>query len=150
MMKLYKYILILSIGLLVGTNALAQVSGSASGNHPHRREKIEAAKVTFITNKLNLTPAQSRDFWPIYNEFTDKRMDLRKRIYVIRRGLESSNNEAKAKENLNQYMNLRQEELEVEKQYAQRFQKVISSQQVLELYEAEREFVKMLVKKMAE
>ncbi len=33
-----------------------------------KRAKIELYKVQFITEKLALSPAEARDFWPVYNE----------------------------------------------------------------------------------
>jgi len=33
-----------------------------------KRAKIEMYKVQFITEKLNLTSSEARDFWPVYNE----------------------------------------------------------------------------------
>ncbi|WP_299556188.1 sensor of ECF-type sigma factor [Seonamhaeicola sp.] len=35
----------------------------------HDRDKIEALKVSFITEKLDLTKAEAQKFWPLYNEF---------------------------------------------------------------------------------
>jgi hypothetical protein len=33
-----------------------------------KRAKIEMYKIQFITEKLNLTSSEARDFWPVYNE----------------------------------------------------------------------------------
>lgn len=33
-----------------------------------KRAKIEMYKIQFITEKLGLSPAEARDFWPVYNE----------------------------------------------------------------------------------
>ncbi len=35
---------------------------------PEKRAKIEMYKIQFITEKLGLSPAEARDFWPVYNE----------------------------------------------------------------------------------
>ena len=39
---------------------------------PDRREKIKALKVSFITEKLDLTESEAQKFWPIYNTHEEK------------------------------------------------------------------------------
>ncbi len=34
-----------------------------------RREKLKAYKTAFITEKLELTPAEAEKFWPVYNSY---------------------------------------------------------------------------------
>ena len=35
----------------------------------HHREKIKALKISFITEKLDLTEQEAQKFWPIYNNY---------------------------------------------------------------------------------
>src|SRR6266568_3368243 len=42
------------------------------------REKVEAMKVGFLTERLNLTPEEAKIFWPVYNKYTDELEVLRK------------------------------------------------------------------------
>lgn len=39
---------------------------------PDRREKIKALKVSFITERLDLTENEAQKFWPIYNTHEEK------------------------------------------------------------------------------
>src|SRR5690606_25598231 len=43
-----------------------------------RSEQIEAIKVAFITNKLDLTSKEAQRFWPIYNSYQKEWMELMK------------------------------------------------------------------------
>ncbi|MEP2238753.1 MAG: hypothetical protein ABJI22_10375, partial [Maribacter sp.] len=36
-------------------------------------EKINTLKVAFITEKLSLNTKEAQDFWPVYNEYQEKR-----------------------------------------------------------------------------
>ena len=45
---------------------------------------------------------------------------------------------------------LRQEELDLEKLYAEKFMKILSAEQVSELYESEKEFTKLLLNRWRE
>jgi predicted O-linked N-acetylglucosamine transferase (SPINDLY family) len=43
-----------------------------------QREKIESQRIAFITQELDLTPAEAQAFWPVYNEYDKKRHELNK------------------------------------------------------------------------
>jgi hypothetical protein len=47
------------------------------GNMQDKREHIESLKISFITQKLNLTREEAQRFWPIYNEYYDALQSLR-------------------------------------------------------------------------
>lgn len=128
---------------LGGTVAMAQ-----SGRPQDRRENVEAAKVAFLTDKMGLTAEQSQKFWPLYNEYETKRREL---VRSYRSGYREdvdqlSDQEAKAR--LDGMFNTRERELELEKEYVSRYQRVISSNQIIKLYRSEREFTKLLLKKL--
>src|SRR5258706_16201427 len=42
------------------------------------REKVEAFKIGFLTKRLNLTPDEAKNFWPVYNKFQDELEKARK------------------------------------------------------------------------
>ena len=48
-------------------------------------EKMESMRVAFLTNKLDLTTDESTRFWPVYNEYSRKRMELRKEQIMQKR-----------------------------------------------------------------
>ena len=119
-----------------------------SGRTQDRRENVEAAKVAFLTDKMGLTSEQSQKFWPLYNEYETKRREL---VRTYRSGYREdvdqlSDQEAKAR--LDSMFNTREKELELEKEYVARYQRVISSNQIIKLYRSEREFTKLLLKKL--
>src|SRR5436190_20382368 len=43
-----------------------------------KKEHIEALKVSYITQKLNLTKEEAQKFWPVYNEYQDTKDALHK------------------------------------------------------------------------
>ena len=49
--------------------------------HRSKEERIQALKVAFITEELDLTPEQSQGFWPLYNELQGKLRQLKKKTY---------------------------------------------------------------------
>lgn len=112
-------------------------------------KKIQDAKVAIITNRLNLTPEQSTGFWPMYNEYSQQRREIHRaqRKIINDKKAEGQNDEA-VLSNLKEVQELRQKELDLEKEYQSKFLKVITASQVIELYKAERTFNDMLIQRL--
>jgi UDP-N-acetylglucosamine:LPS N-acetylglucosamine transferase len=60
--------------LVIAMPALAQKGGKSSYN----KEKLESAKIAFITKRLDLTPKQAEKFWPLYNQHYKNKKELLK------------------------------------------------------------------------
>lgn len=112
---------------------------------------VESARVAFITQKVNLTPTQAEKFWPLYNELQSERSDIRKTIRGLydKMNTPSEQTTEKVKSYLDQLTLLKIKEANLEKNYYTRFLLVISSKQLVDLLAAEREFQKILLKKVA-
>lgn len=116
----------------------------------HRsREQIEAARIGLITERLNLTPEQAEKFWPLYKEFNDKRKQLMEGLREQRESFDAVNaTEEQRQEMLKLDFQRKQEGLDLEKEYSEKMLSVISTQQLISLRKAEREFREMLFKRI--
>lgn len=136
--------------------ALLPLIGFAQAPHDHpkfkeNKEKIEAAKIGFITNKLDLTPKQAQKFWPIYNEYSKKKFEIKKSMMQQRKlNKESGKDDKDWEKRLEIMAEMRKQELALEEEYKKKFLKVITAKQVFILYESEKEFIMMLRKKISE
>jgi hypothetical protein len=110
--------------------------------YPNAREKINAARAAYITQRLNLTTDEAEKFWPLYNEFTQKRQVLRKQY---RQAKKSGQDE---KTLLDLDFKIKQQELDLEKDYSDEFLKVISPQKLVLLHQAEDDFRKLLIRQI--
>ncbi len=131
--------LLISLVLLAGM-ASAQGDG---------RQKIEAAKIAMITNRLNLSPEQAQQFWPVYNEYNARKVDLNKHV----RQLNNSPNrqsftDSDVISDLKEINATKQKLADLDDEYLNKFLKVISPAQVAELYKTEQVFNKMLLQRM--
>ena len=112
-------------------------------------ERVEAAKVAYITSKLNLSTVQAQQFWPIFNEFETSKKKIRKQIKQLRIGNAiSEGTEEQIKADIKKMFQLRQEELDLEKSYSEKFIKAISIKQLAEFYKSEKDFTKMLLNRL--
>ena len=124
-------------------------SASAQRRSEDEMRKIQDAKVAIITNRLSLTAEQSAGFWPVYNEFSQKRRDIhRSQRKIINEKKAEGKTDEQVLNNLKEVQDLRQQELDLDKEYQNRFLKVITASQVIELYKAERTFNDMLIQRL--
>lgn len=129
---------------LVMTTHIAQAQNDLNG-----RQKIEAAKIGMITNRLNLTTDQAPQFWAVYNEYNAKKQELNRRIRQL------SNEPGRTNLNENQLVNglreinaTKQKLADLDEEYMSRFLKVISPAQLTELYKTEQTFNRMLINRL--
>ncbi|MBJ6116619.1 hypothetical protein JAO76_00325 [Pontibacter sp. BT310] len=128
------------------TAAFAQDRSSSSSKE--RRERVEAAKVAFLTDKMELTSEQAQKFWPLYNEYETKRRELLKAYRSGYRQDVEELTEQEAKARIDGMFTTRERELALEQEYAAKYIRVISNKQLIKLYRGERDFTKLLLQRL--
>jgi len=110
------------------------------------KDKIKAARVGLITQKLNLTQDQAQKFWPLYNELRQKKEDARKPYREAQKNINPNSPDPKQQEALVDLgLKVKQDELNLDKEYNEKFKSVITPQQILALHQAEQEFRGMVI-----
>ena len=133
--------------LLLAAAPVAHAQGG--GRKGERLAQLENAKIAFITTRVSLTQDQAQKFWPLYNEFSDRRRELNRGGRLLRRDVTDGLSDQQVRDNFTQSFALRQQELNLEKDYFEKFQKVISLRQVAQLFVAERDFTKEVIRRVA-
>ena len=123
--------------------------GVGGGRKGQRLAQIENAKIAFITNRVALTQDQAQKFWPLYNEFSTRRRELNRNGRQLRRDVTDGKSDQQIRENFTQAFAMRQQELNLEKEYFEKFQKVISLRQVAQLFHAEHDFTREVIRRVA-
>jgi Spy/CpxP family protein refolding chaperone len=146
--------------LLISFIFLSAVSFAQQQNPKPRRDKeqreekrdnIESMKIAFLTKKLNLTPEEAQQFWPVYNQYTDKLQELRRKRRMENKEAKHNFEEMSDKEVEHAVDNeivFRQKELDIQKEYHAKFKSVLPIKKVAKLYEAEEQFKKVLLDKL--
>jgi len=109
---------------------------------PKSRSKIDAARAAYITERLGLTPQEAEKFWPVYHEFAQKRESMRKDYIQARR------NGVADKELVEMGLKIKQQELDLEKDYSGRLMNIITPQKLMNLRQAEGEFRQIIIKQI--
>jgi len=131
--------------LLIGwlsAPAFAQEEDVPQSRDPKVTARIDAARAAYITERLGLSAEEAERFWPIYREFAGKRQELRERFRVAKR--EGTDE----KELVDLGLRIKQQELDLEKDYSARMMNVISAQKLMNLRPAEQEFTRIIIRQI--
>lgn len=116
------------------------------------QERVKAAKVAYLTRELGLSPQEAEKFWPVYNEFENRREDLRHRMRDLMDERETGGygSDERANTALDEWMSLREQELQLEKNFRKSMTGILPSRRLVVLHQAEREFQRELLKRLQE
>lgn len=131
--------LIITIGILFSQLNLVAQRGE-------RFERIEAKKVAFITDELDLSVKESQQFWPLYNEHQDKLKGLRSK-YQFDEDIDwESLNDSDAAVLIDNKLSFEEEDLQLKKKYIKDLKSVLPTSKIAKLMHLEAEFKKRLLK----
>jgi hypothetical protein len=119
------------------------------GQRKHDHQKIKSLKIAFITEKLDLSSEEAQVFWPIYNEYQEKRDALRKKERTQIKGKikdAGELSEKEAKDLLDKYISFEDDEEALDKEYLLKFNEAISAKKTLLLLRSEEEFKRQLIR----
>lgn len=130
--------------ILISLLLLGTMAAQAQDRDEHR-EKIKALKTAHITEGLDLTAREAQQFWPIYNDFQEKRRELYRRERADVENLECMT-ESEASSKLDEYVELEKEDFLLKKQYYQDLGKIFSARRIMQLKQLEEEFNRKLMR----
>jgi hypothetical protein len=134
-----KYILTLLILLLTLGFSFGQRTGER-----YDPEKLKAARIAFITTRLDLTPSQAEKFWPLYNRFSDTRENSLREMSKLSDTKSSEISEVDAKKRVENRLVIQRRLIEEEQSFIADISKVISYNQILKLNGISRDFTRQL------
>ena len=142
-----KHVLV-GIILLTGVTAFAQEKGE---NRRMEKERIEQAKIAFITNKLELTTDQAKEFWPIYDamqaELKEHKKTLKDELKVLKEE-DSKKDDSSYKKALENMHDGQIKGIEIKTKYTNQIGELLGYDKVFTWGEAEKEFKKRLMERM--
>jgi mevalonate kinase len=139
MKQFRKYLLLLC--LLAAGNAWGQRGGG--GREAIDPERLQTARIAYITTRISLKPEQAEKFWPVFNGFTNSRESLMRTMGDLSRGAETIGEE-EAKSKLNQKLQLQQKLVDEEKVFIAEASKILTYRQLLLLQNIARDFNRYL------
>jgi hypothetical protein len=132
-----KYILTFAILLSAIGFSFAQRTGDR-----YDPEKLQAARIAFITSRLDLNPEQAEKFWPVYNQFTDVRESNLRQMSKLSDLRSGEISDSEAKKRIQQRFEIQRKLLAEEEKYVVEMSKIISYNQILKLHGIARDFTR--------
>jgi len=116
------------------------------GFSQNKRDRIKALKVAFITEKLDLTPTEAQQFWPIYNQFESNKESLRRHMAAKKIEMDFENlSEVEAQKVVEDIIANEQQKTKNETDFLKKLMGVIPSKKIIMLKVAEENFKKRML-----
>ena len=135
------------VGLLC-VFAVSVYSQPRGGDKNH--DRIETMKISFITQRLDLTPEQAQSFWPVYNQMSNQMKAIRDKKRGDDRKSFDELSDKEVEANIEAELKKEQEVLDLKKQYIADLKGVLSIKQVAKLLMAEEQFKRRLIQHMSD
>ncbi len=136
MRKLVQAILLI---FFVSASAYAQPDGS----------RIRAAQVNYVTKRLHLSRDERKRFEPVYMDYEKEIMQTRQSFFGKYKNVNPRNtDEETSKKLIDDNLDYQQQVIAIKRKYNDLFLKVLTPQQLSDMYMAEREFKQMLLQRL--
>ncbi len=129
--------------LLVTALFLFGHAGNAQGKGGPDFEKFKSQKIAFLTEKMNLTPKEAQEFWPVYNQFEKDRINIQQQRRTLEMKTRDVNVQLTDQEVIKTTRDISasfKKEADISANYNEKFLKILPPQKVLQLYRAENQF----------
>ncbi|WP_343671361.1 hypothetical protein [Chitinophaga sp.] len=121
----------------------------SGGSDAEIKDKIRAAEIAYLAQKLDLTPDEAQKFWPVYNQYT-KEVELLIAERNNRNNASNAAEKANSKTNGDQELKYDQRMLDIKNHYDKEFQKVLPANKAGSVFRSEREFRVQLIRQLKE
>lgn len=110
-----------------------------------RFAKLANAKKDYFERQLNLTAAESKKFWPLYRQYQQQLVNIRR----LKR-LNNSSAQPNGQEQINKELYYETELVNIHKRYNEEFLKIMPAEKVSALYKSEKQFNDEVLKQLSE
>ncbi|WP_158824866.1 hypothetical protein [Mucilaginibacter lacusdianchii] len=144
MNKLVKYILVIAC-VCTGFKGFSQFRQPPAFRDSHTGPalRIDAVKENYIKDKLDLTDDEASRFWPVYRQYHNEMVDVRRQ-----KRLNMSN--PNGSDQVRKEMYYDEKLVEIKRRYTDEFLKILPPQKVSQIFKSENEFTKELIRQLGE
>jgi hypothetical protein len=118
-----------------------------------RMDRIKAQRVAFFTEKLNLSEQEAAKFWPVYNDYNNRRdmitNESRNLSLFVARNADNMS-DAEVQESMKKFIDLQNQEHDLFIEYNNKYLEILPARKVMKLYIAENQFKQFLLNQLRE
>jgi hypothetical protein len=119
---------------------------TAPRNQEERMERLESAKIAFLTQRIDLSSREAEKFWPVYNQYQNEL----KALMQQRESDLQKQNQLSATDKIDMQLDMESKILELKKRSTREFSKVLPPEKIVKLFQAERDFKNELIRELRE
>jgi len=149
-----KEILLLLLGL---TSIHLSLFAQRDDKRKAEFEELKEKRVAFITQAMDLNAEEAKVFWPLYNEWQDKKFELnqqmRKTMFDFiksEKDDKKTHTEAEYKDMVDLFSKFRIKDAQLDDEYITKFAKVISYEKIFRYQQAEQQFARQMLRQHRE
>lgn len=116
------------------------------GSDAEIKDRIRAAEIAYLAQKLDLTPDEAQKFWPVYNQYT-KEVEM---LIAERRTRTPDKTTQQERKGPDQELKYEQRMLDIKSRYDREFQRVLPASKAGSVFRSEREFRGQLIRQLKE
>jgi hypothetical protein len=142
-----KKVLILVLVLVCCSFVSSVFAQSKTDEAEIARANIQAQKKEIVAANMQLTDAESKAFWPVYNDYQNGLRQINEKLGAVIADFAKNYNtmtDAKASEILNGFMATEKERLALKEKYMPKFKKVLPMIKVARYYQIENKLETMV------
>ncbi|PKV65074.1 hypothetical protein ATE90_1484 [Polaribacter sp. Hel1_33_96] len=115
------------------------------------RDKIKMLKISYLTDRLKLTPDEAQKFWPVYNIHDKKKHELKVKLRSeIKKAIKENENINAVSENdaerlISLKLSTEKKIYELHENFITKIKKILSYKKIIQLELAEMEFGRKLL-----
>lgn len=114
-------------------------------------DKLNAYKIAFLTKRINLTSQEAEKFWPLYNEYQDKKLRVQQERLQLGRDVNLSGSTMSEKELADagdKYISLEMQESTLTQELHKKLKEVLPPAKIIRLYQAENQYKVQLLNEL--
>ena len=131
--------IIIFFGLIFSTVIMSAQNGGGA-------KQLQAQRIAFITERMNLTPEEAQQFWPLYNQFNENLKQIRQAYQLTKVGEDATDDQVE--KFLLSGFDKDQKEIELKKDYYLRLKKILNVRKIQKLFRAEVEFRQEVIQQL--
>ncbi len=136
-MKAFKTVLFLAL-IFLSLSISAQKAGGG--------KQLQAQRIAFMTEQMNLTPEEAQQFWPIYNQYAENLKQIRQNYRQTK--VSDTNTDEEVEKFVLAGFDKYQKELDLKKDCYLKLKKIISIRKIQKMYSAEIDFRQEVIQQL--
>ncbi len=134
--------------LLAFSMVISGTQGFSQSRQAEKQDNIQQQKINFFTENLQLTTGESAKFWPVYNDYQNRRDRITRERNTLLDYFESNRSnlsENETEEMVARFISFQQDETRLLETYTRKFQEFLPARKVMQIYIVELDFKKWLL-----